>query len=225
MRTARWLLPALAAGGVLLVGVTAAAAGPSAPPAAPGAGDGDGGPGIWKDADAPRRIRALVAPVEAALAWPGLGDYLVAVAYQESRGTSTACADPCGPGWSRGWFQNRPVVWCFTKIGLTRDAFLADEAAQVAVAVCHARRLGILYDEPGQVVQWRDIRRGWKFPHWVGESWREKSATQGNWSAFRRNLVNVGLPESFAKQKAFPSGLDVPDVQALYALTKGVSVT
>lgn len=178
------------------------------------------GPGVWKDKDAPRRIQRYAAPIEYGLPWPGITDYLVAVAYGESRGVSNICKDPCGAGWSRGWFQLRPISKCFKDMGLSADAFRNNEAAQVAVAICHARRLGIAYDEPGQSVQWRDIRRGWKYPKWTGASWRNRSDTQGNYNAFLRNLNNVGVSQSFAGQRAFYSGLDVPHVHHLYNMIR-----
>lgn len=103
---------------------------------------------------------------------------------------------------------------------ISSRAFLSNEAAQVAVAVCHARRLGIVYDEPGQAVQWRDIRRGWKYPSWVGASYRNRSDTQGNYSAFLRNLTNAGIPQGFAGVKAFPPGMDVPHVHKIYQMIR-----
>ena len=182
------------------------------------------GPGVWKDVDAPRRIALLAAPIEYGLPWPGLTNYLLAVAYGESRGVSYACKSPCGPGWSRGWFQLRSITKCFGDMGLSESQLMSNEAAQVAMAACHARRLGIIYDEPGQTVQWRDIRRGWKYPKWTGASWRNSSEAQGNYTAFVRNLNNVGLSQSFASQRSFPSGLDVPHVKQLYNMIRaGVS--
>lgn len=182
------------------------------------------GPGVWKDVGAPRRIQQLAAPVEYGLGWPGISAYLVAVAYGESRGNSRACKSPCGPGWSRGWFQLRPDSKCARDMDVSSNAFLNNEAAQVAVAICHARRLGIVYDQPGQTIQWRDIRRGWKYPKWVGASYRNDSDTQGNYNAFLRNLTNVGVSQSFARSRAFPLNLDVPHVHTIYKMiTSGVS--
>lgn len=210
----RWWLPVVL-GGALVLTASVALASPRRVPAPTG---------NWKDGGAPERIRRYAGRIEEALGWPRLADYLVAVAYWESRGISSAVGgtsdDPSG-----GWFQltNAPACVRFTGMGADDPAFLADEALQVAVAACHARRLGILYDEPGQTVQWRDIRRGWKFPKWTGASYRTAKSTAGARANFLEALEAVGLPASLATRRAFPSNLDVPEIDELLAIAEGAS--
>lgn len=207
----KFALPLFVGSTVLLVG-TVALASDSTSVAQSGKG--------WADVDAPRRIRAYAAPLETHTGWRGLGDYLAATARTESRGDSRAVGDS-GRSW--GWFQIRPAAKCMQWLGLDGPELLNDEALQVAVAACHAYRLGTIYESPGQLVQWRDIRRGWKFPKWVQREYRDVAQTAANEKRFRRALQTVGVPESFATRRAFTPGMEILPVNYLVSLTRGVA--
>lgn len=205
----RWIIPAAVGGLVLLGGFAVAST--STTMTVPGKGK-------WVDATASARIRELGDRIEAVLGWGGLSTYLVATAYLESKGNSSAVGDQQR---SWGWFQIRKTAKCMIDLGLEGPELVGDEPLQIAVAACHARRLGIVYDSPGQLVQWGDIRRGWKYPKWVAEEYRTDPATLRNRTNFARSLRGTGASQSFAFAAAFPSGLDVPPVQQLVAIARG----
>jgi len=212
MKSLRWILPASALG---LVAVLAAGSAQAAEPGSVGhRGDG------WVDADAPRRIREYAAAIEAHTGWVGLGDYLAATAYTESRGDRDAVGDS-GRSW--GWFQVRPAAKCMQWLGLEGPELLGDEALQVVVAACHAYRLGTVYDAPGQRVQWRDVRRGWKYPEWVDQAYRDVPETEGNEDRLRRALIAVGISPDFRFSRAFPPGFQMLPVDYLLGIVRGVS--
>ena len=170
----------------------------------------------WKDADAPRRIRAHAATIEAASGWTGLGDYLVALAFTESRGNPRALGDG---GNSGGWFQMKRGAKCVDAMGLTATTLAeAPEELQVLLAACHAHRLGTVWASSGQDVEWRDIRRGWAFPRWVKQSYRGSSDTQNNRNRFDRGIKAAGLPASFATRPAFPPGFEWPGLTELLTM-------
>lgn len=198
-----------------LVAITAVSASASASSGSTGGGGG------WVDADAPRRIRAYSAAIEAHTGWTGLGDFLAATAKTESRGNAAAVGDS-GRSW--GWFQIRPAAKCMQWLGLEGPELLHDEALQVAVAACHAYRLGTIYDSAGQVVQRRDVRRGWKYPYWVAEQYRDVPETKTNQERFRNALRAVGVPESFMYGRIFPPGMEMQPVGYLVQVARGASV-
>lgn len=170
----------------------------------------------WKDADAPRRIREYAAPIEAASGWVGLGDFLVALAFTESRGNSRALGDG---GSSGGWFQMKRGAKCVDAMGLTAATLAeASEELQVLLAACHAHRLGTVWQSSGQDVEWRDVRRGWAFPKWTKQSYRTSSDTQKNRRHFDKGIRAAGLHASFATRRAFPSGFDWPGLSALLTM-------
>ncbi len=174
------------------------------------------GSGDWKDPDAPRRIRQYAAPIEAAAGWEGLGDFLVALAFTESRGNPRALGDG---GSSGGWFQMKRGARCVDAMGLTaRELAEGSEELQVLLAACHARRLGSVWASSGQAVEWRDIRRGWAFPKWTKQSYRTSSDTQKNRRHFDKGIRAAGLPASFATRRTFPSGFDWPGLTELLAM-------
>jgi len=174
---------------------------------------GSSGGTAWKDADAPSRIRQYAAPIEAAAGWEGLGDFLVALAFTESRGNSRALGDG---GSSGGWFQMKRSAKCVDAMGLSAaELAQASEELQVLLAACHAHRLGTVWASSGQRVEWQDIRRGWAFPKWVKESYRGSSETRNNRRRFDRGIRAAGLPAAFATRRAFPSGFDWPGLSAL----------
>ena len=200
-------------GGILLAmlpfGLIVAMASPKTAQGATSSGD-------WKDADAPRRIREYAAPIEAAAGWEGLGDFLVALAFTESRGNPRALGDG---GTSGGWFQMKRGARCVDAMGLTaRELSEASEELQVLLAACHAHRLGTVWQSPGQRVEWRDVRRGWAFPKWVKSSYRGSSDTRKNRRHFDKGIRAAGLNASFATRRTFPSGFDWPGLSDLLAM-------
>ncbi len=169
------------------------------------------GTGQWVDPSAPARIGYYADQVASVTGWgPTLRRYLVAVAYWESRGNSLACQEPCEDGYSRGWFQLRNTSKCFEWSGLTPDQLLYNERAQVAVAACHAYRLGTVYDNAGQQVQTQDVRRGWWKPHLVASQYRTDPAVEFKRENYREALAAVGQPESFMDAPMFPPGFHWP---------------
>lgn len=95
-------------------------------------------------------------------------------------------------------------------MGITRDQFFDSPAAQVAVATCHARRLGLIYSDDGQDVQWRDVRRGWKFPEWVSAKFRTAKVAEQSRQNYTETLATVGPYPSFQVQRACVVDLSLP---------------
>ena len=210
-----WILGGAAVAGVALgslVGggdTTPAIKGSGYPPLTPGGGQ-------WVDPGAPARIGQYADQVAAVTGWGStLRRYLVAVAYWESRGNSRACKEPCEDGFSRGWFQLRETAKCFQWSGLTPDQFLNNEAMQVAVAACHAYRLGTICSNQGQQVQTQDVRRGWWKPHLVAQQYRTDPAIEFKRQNYREALTAVGEPLSFMTAPMFPVGFHWPGFDAL----------
>lgn len=164
-------------------------------------------PGPWVDADAPRRIRQLVAPIEAELGWPGLGDYLVAIAWIESRGNSQA-GSSANTNDARGWFGERPDSAELDELGLSVAA-LKDEPTSVGLVTDYIYRLR-KHADPGQVVDWLALRRGhanwWRVPHVNSDHSCEQLA---------RGLVAAGLDPSFMLQPAFGPDFHWPGREAV----------
>lgn len=174
-------------------------------------------PKDWRDADAPRRIRAYAHEIEKATGWAGLGDFLAAVAYSESRGNPDALGDGGG---AHGWFQLHTGSWCLKKLGMSAaQVVAAGERFQVVAAACHVYRLGTIYDAPGQTVRWGDIRRGWKFPGHVKPQYADTAQGRQTAANFRRGLRAVGVPTSHAGAPALPPGFHWEGVQALLNAT------
>lgn len=179
----RWLWPTLA----VLVGLLSLGRRASSPRPQPA------GPGRWVDADAPRRIRALAER----LGWPGLGDFLVAVAYWESRGNSIAGSSAGNA--ARGWFGMRPQTARVDDLSLEPDALKVEPVA-VALAGWLVDRLRP-YAAPGQVVDWLAIRRGWYLPSLVDDVAEQHAASRKVREAFEEALAKVGLEASFMHQE------------------------
>ncbi len=172
--------------------------------------------GKWVDRDAPRRIRELAAPIERVANWPGLGDYLAAISYTESRGNPRAGTSAVDNR-ARGWFGMRPRSARLRDLGLGVEA-LKDERYAVALAAWYAHRCRP-YAAPGQRIDWLAIRRCWGYPSDVDEV-----DHPGYWRQFGRGLSSVGLPQSFMHLPAFPSGYTWPGIEVvLQAVGRGAS--
>lgn len=172
--------------------------------------------GVWVDPGAADRIRYYADKVAAITGWgPTLRKYLTTVAYWESRGNPQSCHGACNEGSARGWFQNRSPSYCFDNSGMSMDEILNDEAAQVALAACHAYRLGRPpWADSGQAVTTADVRRGWKFPKWVSKDYRNDPNTYHNRDSYRETLDLMGYGSSFASQPMFPDGFHWPGLDA-----------
>lgn len=170
--------------------------------------------GPWAD-----RIRDYANRVSSVTNWgSGFGNFLVATAWTESKGNPNACAAPCSENSARGWFQNRPVsarVWDFTGGG---PHVLFSEPWAVALAAWYAVRTAMKNRDPGQVVDWLAMRRGWALPRLVDDVYETEPVTgyaDGERSRdvrerFSQALAAVGLPQSFMYEPAFPPGFQWP---------------
>lgn len=176
-----------------------------------------GGQGRWVDKDAPRRIRALASRLETLYNWPGLADFLVAVAYNESLGDPRAL-DRIGG--SMGWFQLRPASANDPRVSEDPE-LLFDERWAVVTAADYAWRLR-RYAAPGQRPNWLAIRRGWKYPALVRDvdelmMVRGTSPSKGIRLRFIRALESTGIPVSFMQEAAFQSNTRWPGINAAFA--------
>lgn len=169
----------------------------------------------WRDPDAPRRIREIAAPIERLANWPGLGDYLAAVAWTESRGNPRACHGDCKPNSARGWFQIRPKSGRTEYLGLSSNALL-DENTSVALAAWYAHRLRPRASE-GQEIDWLAIRRGWALPGLVRDVNEQNDRSPKVRARLEEGLKKSGMHESFMYQPAFPPGYYWPGIDAVLA--------
>jgi len=157
----------------------------------------------WVDPDAPRRIRAIASGIESAMRWPGLGDFLVATAWRESRGNTNACNGACTSNSARGWFQLRPKssVLVDQALNLSADD-LYNEPVSVAMAAWYAYRLR-KWRKPNQVVTWAALSRGWRYPYLVKDVDRQRDGSEANYQRLRAGFRMANVPESRANQAAF----------------------
>jgi hypothetical protein len=165
----------------------------------------------WVDADAPRRIRMLAAPIERIAHWPGLGDFLVANAWTESRGNSRAQNGSSG---AVGWFQGFPSTLRADDLGIGRAQILADENLQVALQAWYAYRLRP-YARSGQVIDWSAIRRGEAYPSLVDDTALTQQRSRDVQRRFEEGVDKAGLPAAFAHYPAFPPGFAWPGIDAV----------
>ena len=148
----------------------------------------------------------------------GLGDFLSAVAFLESRGNAQAGSDQGNA--ARGWFQLRPTSARLSDAGLT-PAALKNERQAVALAAWYAWRLRP-YAGPGQVIDWLALRRGWWYPYLVADT--DQSQTKKITEDFATALPFVCVEPSFMVRAAFTEGVSFPGIGTLLALTQGASI-
>jgi hypothetical protein len=192
-----WLVPVAAA---VVVGLIVAGSRPAA-----AAVPRPVGPGQWVDPDAPRRIRELADRI----GWSGLSDFLVAVAYWESRGNSRAGSDEGNA--ARGWFGLRPKSARVEDLGLDGDA-LKDEALSVALAAWYAHRvMQPPYAVAGQAIDWLAVRRGWWLPKLVKDGYEAEPGSANVRLALEESFIKAGMDPmlmyEIADQFAWP-GID-----------------
>lgn len=177
--------------------------------------------GGWADGDAPRRIREIAAQIEDRTGWWGLGDFLVAVAWTESRGNSNICntdeSGYCAKNSARGWFQGRPKSFLVKQFEFLKDAnpdIILDERWAVVLAAWYAYRLrGFRF--AGQVIDWLAIRRGWALPSRVKDVDEEHQRSVETRERFEAGVYKAGLDENFMYEPAFPKGFDWPGIEGL----------
>lgn len=177
--------------------------------------------GGWADGDAPRRIREIAAQVEEATGWWGLGDFLVAVAWTESRGNSNACnvseTGYCAQNSARGWFQGRPKSFLVRELEYLQKEnpdIILDERWSVALAAWYAYRLrGFKYS--GQVIDWLALRRGWAYPSRVSDVDEDYERSMETRERFEDGVYKAGLDDNWMYERAFPSGFHWPGIEAV----------
>lgn len=178
--------------------------------------------GGWVDGDAPRRIREIAQPIADHLGWPDLPDFLVAIAWTESRGNPRAGSDSGNK--ARGWFGLRPVSARVEDVGLSPSS-LKDERAAVALITWYLERLE-KYGAPGQLIDLLALRRGMAYPVLVADV--DETRAIGKWGPgersrmtrnnFEAGIAAAGLPESFMVNSAFPSGYQWPGINTVLDL-------
>lgn len=171
--------------------------------------------GQWSDPDAPRRIRAIAARIEAVTGQAGLGDFLAGVAYIESRGNPRAGSDEGNR--ARGWFGMRPQSARVDDLGLS-PAALKDEEDAVALAAWYAHRCQT-YAAPGQVMDWLAVRRCWGIPKHVDDL-----DHPGYHEQLAYGLAQAGVSCDFMRRRAFPPGYRWPGVWPVIAAARGETI-
>lgn len=168
--------------------------------------------GVWTDSDGPRRIHAIARPIELAMNWPGLGTYLAAISWIESRGNPKA-GTTAADNRARGWFGMRPASARIEELGLPRSA-LQSERESVALAAWYAYRC-IKYGYPGQQLTWLAVRRCWNRPQDtdnVGSDISIANLTEG--------LDRTGVSRDFMHALAFPPGFQWLGIETALQLAR-----
>lgn len=165
-------------------------------------------PHEWKNPGAPARIRQLVSRITRVHPWPGLADYLVAVAWTESRGDPNAQHDASYNS-ARGWFQIRPQTAGHPAI-LQNPDLLKNEAWAVAAAADLAERLGRKYAAPGQEPDWVAIRRGWAYPRLVADVHETNPRSVDVRRRVERAHDAAGIPRAAMYSRVFPPNFRWP---------------
>lgn len=162
----------------------------------------------WIDPQAPTKIRATATPLEALAQWPNLGNFLAAVSYTESRGNPNAGASDYSND-ARGRFGLRPLSAKTVEYGYIDPNILKKPPIDVVLAADHAARLE-KYADPGQLIDWLAVRRGWARPDLVDDVNENDDRSREVRERFETALAAVGLPDSFKYVPAFPSGYNWP---------------
>jgi len=208
--------------GIVGAGVAIAMMDPADDTAAPPGG------GKWRDPRAPAEIRRLAAPIERATGWVGLADFLVAVAWWESRGAAGAVNPEGGPNAARGLLQIRPRS--SSNQGIVDDpSLLLMPAINIAIGADYAYRMVERWRQKmGNVLKpdWLAIRRGWACGALVDDVDEIKSIPGCPPSAevrarFLKALDAVGLSRGFAELPAEPRTW--PGQQAVLGMTLNIA--
>lgn len=204
-------------------------------------GDDDDGAGPYRALpgwpasrrDKAREIWDLASVLERISGWHGLGDFLVATAYTESRGNPKAGSSAQSNA-ARGWFGIRPSTAQNAAVDVDPNVLKRKRWA-VAIAADIAERLGRKYSASAQRVDWLAIRRGWAAPYLVADvdetmpfdrikpgtnrKYRDGERSTDVRLRLEKAVAATGLPDEFIYQPAFPPGFVWPgQAQALAAL-------
>ncbi len=139
------------------------------------------------------KVRELGERVEAMGILPGFADFLVAVAFIESRFNPEAA----GKSGEFGWFQLLPGSAFNSKNGLgglskaRKVELLKSRPWAVASAADFARRL-IPFAAPAQVVTFYNLRHGWKRPRLIAET--ESTGAAKNALQLTNAAIKTGVP-------------------------------
>ena len=184
-----------------------------------GGTDDDTAPHIgpaWQD-----QIRGYVDRIEAVTGeWPGLAEFLIAVAYWESShhdGTPpnpAACRGSCGPTSERGLYQMRPKTADWAPVD-SDPSLLFDPRRATALAAWGIWRLGTRWGEQGQLVDFLAVRRGWKYPRLVKDADESDPDSAGIRKRFATALEATDLPQSLMGQRAIPSSVHWPGIDVV----------
>ncbi len=147
------------------------------------------------------KVRELGERVEALGILPGFADFLVATARIESRFNPDAGSSAGFPNNSaRGYFGHRPGSAMNAKNGLSKlrkshPNLLKNREWSVALAADYARRV-IPRADPGQVIEFQDLRRAWKFPGNIADSAVTDAGTARSRRQFLNAATKTGVPLS-----------------------------
>ncbi len=173
--------------------------------------------GGWADGSAPARIRDLAGSIEHVSGWPGLGDFLVAKAWTESRGNPRA-GSGASNNEARGWFGMRPksgLAHSLSHYSASHPNLLKDERWAVALAAWYAYRLRP-YAAAGQGIDWLAIARGWAYPSLVDDIEAQQQRSKDVARRFGQAVRKAGLdPDHFPHRPAFPGGFSWPGLASV----------
>ena len=167
------------------------------------------------------RIRELAAKVQRATGpWPGLADFLVAVAFWESSDraggppNAAACHGACGSNSAGGLYQIRPKTADVDAV-TAEPSLLFDPEVSTAVAAWLIYRLATRWTT--YPVDWMAIRRGWRYPYLVRDREEADPESPGVRERFIKSLDAVGAPRALMQQRALPPGFNWPGFDAVLA--------
>lgn len=166
--------------------------------------------GTTPEANWQAKIRSIAAPLIQATGWYGLDDYLIVVAYTESRGHSTAGGKKPGRNAARGWFGMRPDTGLVGVLKGSPGNLLLDPRVAVATAADLAWRLGGEDYRGPRVrtqVPWGAIRRGWALPSLVKDYNWSKPRSQDVLRRMNLSEKATGLV-GLQNAMAFPRGMN-----------------
>ena len=188
-----------------------------------------GGGWAWKYA--PEWILYLGGLIEDATGWINLPEFLLAVAWTESRGNPFACHGECKPNSARGLYQGRPKSFLVGDLEGYPSDLLFDIHWATALATWYIWRLRN-WGFSGQTIDWLAVRRGFAYPRLVSDV-NETAEVSGfdpgerskdTRRRFENALAAVGLPDEFMYERAYPPGLGWPGIWNILEIVGAPSV-